>query len=173
MGQKTDSWVPSGESRTFVFNFRDFLCGPLRPRHLFFSPPLCTGLIGPLMFEKEKNRCNKVISFKLFVCLKLCLALHCSLFLHLYPLSDFCLVFSLCVCVLHAIYPKTPTSYSGSLDKTPVYPQHYIKVRKCDTFPLKKKKKQVKNYLHILVTFFFSPCPPNAIVARVPSTFIR
>lgn len=36
----------------------------IRPRHLFF-PPLCIGLVGSSLFEKEKNRCNKVIRFKL------------------------------------------------------------------------------------------------------------
>ena len=47
MGQKTDSLVPYGESKTFIFNFRDFLCGQnKRPHHLFlFHSYTC--FIGP------------------------------------------------------------------------------------------------------------------------------
>lgn len=121
MGQKTDSWVATGESRTFVFNFRNFLCGQRTTTSLFLSLSLCFGLVGP-SFEKEKNRCNKVISFKLFEAL-----FGFTLQFFLPPASTHPFSFlSLCVsCMLD----------SGSFNKSPFYLQHYLKSRKGETLP--------------------------------------
>lgn len=36
VGQRTDFLVPCGDSKTFIFNFRDFLCGQNRKLHHLF-----------------------------------------------------------------------------------------------------------------------------------------
>lgn len=99
VGQKTDSWVPCGESRTFVFNFRDFLCGQNKATSPIFSLLFVLVLLGRHCLRKKRiDAIRSLVSN----CLKLCLDLRCSFFFHLHPLTNFLpVLISSSLCVLH------------------------------------------------------------------------